>query len=373
MILPLANSGILMRRSVSTSLILLLATGGFATAQAQSSASSSGTAREVGIFATGRILSPAYSVADGKTAFGAAGTFGTFLNNMFAIQGGLMANYSRQEFTYYRPPLFIFTPTVSLLIGPHSGDFQPYALVGAGYEFVKYTHPRCDCDQTRSLGIGNVGVGLRKMVGDNRAFRAEVSSQIGSGGPAFTMMAGMSFLVGRQGPSIKPQMRPPTRVKPEPPVQVIPKTTTTVTPASPPAAPPATVPPRVLKTPASPLPTGAGTTLLAIDGTQVDFTKPTWRDEIETLLDGLVIDLTSDAGMPVKISIEAHTDNIGSNAANIMLGLDRARAVREYLVTQGITADRVRISSAGEDAPITTNNTALGRQQNRRIIIKRDN
>jgi outer membrane protein OmpA-like peptidoglycan-associated protein len=130
----------------------------------------------------------------------------------------------------------------------------------------------------------------------------------------------------------------------------------------------------VIKAPApSPLPTKPGATLLAIDGTQVDFTKPTWRDEIEPLLDGLVVDLTSDAGMPVKISIEAHTDNIGSNAANIMLGLDRARAVREYLVTQGITADRIRISSAGEDAPITTNSTALGRQQNRRIIIKRDN
>jgi outer membrane protein OmpA-like peptidoglycan-associated protein len=191
-------------------------------------------------------------------------------------------------------------------------------------------------------------------------------------------MAGMSFLIGRQpGPSIKPQMRPPTRIKPEPPVVVIPKTTTTNSPprtAAPPASPPAApAPARVIKTAPSPLPTGVGTTLFSIDGTKIDFNKPTWRDDIEPMLDGLVIDLTSDAGMPVKISIEAHTDNIGSNAANIMLGLDRARAVREYLVTQGITADRIRISSAGEDAPITSNNTALGRQQNRRIIIKRDN
>jgi outer membrane protein OmpA-like peptidoglycan-associated protein len=190
------------------------------------------------------------------------------------------------------------------------------------------------------------------------------------------MMAGLSFLIGRQTPSVKPQMRPTRRQ--EPPVRIIPQTSTKVTPAAPPAvtqpAPAPSGPPRVIKAPApSPLPTGVGATLLAIDGTQVDFTKPTWRDEIEPLLDGLVVDLTSDAGMPVKISIEAHTDNIGSNAANIMLGLDRARAVREYLVTQGITADRIRISSAGEDAPITTNSTALGRQQNRRIIIKRDN
>ncbi|HUQ48668.1 MAG TPA: OmpA family protein [Gemmatimonadaceae bacterium] len=361
-----------MRRSVSTSLILMLSAGTAVTARAQSAPPASGQLRELGIFATGRILSTEYSVDDGRMAFGGAATFGTFLNKMFAVQGGLAVNYSRQQFTYYKPPLFTFTPTVSVLIGQHTGEFQPYALVGAGYEFVKYTHPRCDCAQTRSLGVANVGAGFRKMMGPSRALRAELSSQIGSGGPAFTVMAGMSFLIGGQpGPSIKPQMRPPTRVKPEPPVVILPRTTSTNSPPRT-AAPPAT-PGRVIKTAPSPLPTGVGTTLLAIDGTQVDFTKPTWRDEIETLLDGLVIDLTSDAGMPVKISVEAHTDNIGSNAANIMLGLDRARAVREYLVTQGITADRIRISSAGEDTPVTTNNTALGRQQNRRIIIKRDN
>jgi len=367
-----------MRRSVTTSLIILLSSGLATVVGAQSGTSTSGAVREVGIFASGRILSTEYSVDNGKTAFGGAATFGTFLNSMFAVQGGLAVNYGRQEMTYYKPPLITYTPTISLLVGPTESDFQPYALIGAGYEFVKYTHPRCDCAQTRSLGIANVGAGIRKMISDNKAIRAEVSSQIGKGGPAFTVMAGMSFLIGRQANTVKPMMRPPTRVRPEPPVQILPKTGTTVTPGSRPSTTPANTtpaaPPRVIRNPApSTLPTGAGTTLLSVDGTQVDFTKPTWRDEIETLLDGLVVDLTSDAGIAVKISIEAHTDNIGSNAANIMLGLDRARAVREYLVTQGITADRIRISSAGEDAPITTNNTALGRQQNRRIIIKRDN
>jgi OOP family OmpA-OmpF porin len=125
--------------------------------------------------------------------------------------------------------------------------------------------------------------------------------------------------------------------------------------------------------PPSPLPSGIGTVLLQFDGTQVDFTKPTWRDEAEQMLDGLVVDLVSDAGQKVKVSIEAHTDNVGSNAGNIMLGLDRARAVRDYLVTQGVLPDRIRISSAGEDSPTAPNTTAIGRQQNRRIIIKRDN
>jgi OOP family OmpA-OmpF porin len=91
------------------------------------------------------------------------------------------------------------------------------------------------------------------------------------------------------------------------------------------------------------------------------------------MLDGLVVDLTSDAGQSVKVMIEAHTDNVGSNAANIMLGLDRARAIRDYLVSQGVAAERIRMVSSGEDAPIAPNSTAIGRQQNRRIIIKRDN
>jgi outer membrane protein OmpA-like peptidoglycan-associated protein len=113
--------------------------------------------------------------------------------------------------------------------------------------------------------------------------------------------------------------------------------------------------------------------LLQFDGTQIDFTSPRWREDAEPLIDGLVVDLTSDAGMNINVSIEVHTDNVGSNAANIMLGLDRARAVREYLISQGMAPERIRISSPGEDKPVSPNTTAIGRQQNRRVIIRRDN
>jgi outer membrane protein OmpA-like peptidoglycan-associated protein len=366
-----------MRRSVTTSLILVLSAGLASASRAQSPMSAStGPTREVGLFVSGRILSTEYSVADGKTAFGGAATFGTFLGSLIDVQGGVAINYSRQEFSYYKPPLFTFTPTVSLLVGPSAGDFQPYGVIGAGYEFVRYTHPRCDCAQSRSLGIANVGAGFRKMVGDNKAFRAEVTSQVGKGGSAFTVLAGMSFLIGRADPFAKQRgMTPPRRVKFEPPV-ITPKTGVTIQPATPrnmPVTTPPPAPPANRTAAPSHLPSGIGATILTVDGTQVDFTKPTWRDDIETLLDGLVIDLTSDAGMTAKISIEAHTDNIGSKAASIMLGLDRARAVRNYLVTQGIAGERIRISSAGQDTPVASNTTALGRQQNRRIIIKRDN
>jgi OOP family OmpA-OmpF porin len=70
------------------------------------------------------------------------------------------------------------------------------------------------------------------------------------------------------------------------------------------------------------------------------------------MLDGLVVDLTSDAGQNVKLSIEAHTDNIGSNAANIMLGLDRARAVRDYLVSQGVDKAKIETLGMGKTQPV---------------------
>ena len=373
-----------MRRLVVTSLMFLAMAALPRTGESQSvfssDASLAGT-RELAFFGSGRILSSEYSFEEGKSAFGGAVTFGTHLRSMLAVQGGLGVNYSRQQLTYYKPPLWTFTPTISLILQRSTAaDVQPYALVGAGYEFIRYTHPRCDCEQSRSLGVGNVGVGVRKMMGSSRAFRAELSSQVGKGGPAFTGMAGVSLFLGGRSQG---GMRPPGRVRNEPPLVPIPRQTTTVRPntgqANRPAAPaPAPVNPtpsnNVTRPPSlSPLPVGVGAVLLSFDGTQVDFTKPAWRDDAEGLLDGLVVDLTSDAGQNIRLSIEAHTDEIGSNAANIMLGLDRARAVREYLVSQGVAAARVRISSLGEDSPRVPNTTAIGRQQNRRIVIKRDN
>lgn len=365
-----------MRRQAITSLIFLGTAAMPLTVESQSVFNvdqSLAGSREVGFFASGRVLSTEYSVENGKSAFGGAMTFGTHLTRFVAVQGGLGINYSRQEYTYYRPPLWAFTPTISLIFQRSTDAVtQPYALVGGGYEFIRYTRPRCDCGQTRSLGVGNVGIGVRRMMGATRAFRAEITSQIGKGGPAFTGMAGVSLFVGG---NTKGRMRPPGRVRTEP---IMPRQETTVRPAArppaatPPAAPPPTPANNVMRAP-SPLPSGIGAVLLSFDGTQVDFTKPDWRADAEALIDGLVVDLTSDAGLPIKIHVEAHTDNVGSNAANIMLGLDRARAVREYLVSQGVTADRIRITSSGEDAPVAQNTTALGRQQNRRILIKRDN
>ena len=70
-----------------------------------------------------------------------------------------------------------------------------------------------------------------------------------------------------------------------------------------------------------------------------------------------------------KISVEGHTDNVGEESFNIDLSFRRAEAVKNYLVTSGITENRISTRGFGESLPVTSNNTAHGRQQNRRVEI----
>ena len=68
-----------------------------------------------------------------------------------------------------------------------------------------------------------------------------------------------------------------------------------------------------------------------------------------------------------KVEIAAHTDWIGSNADNLQLSKDRAEAARQYLIAKGIDASRIIAKGYGETKPAASNNTAEGRQLNRRI------
>jgi len=73
-----------------------------------------------------------------------------------------------------------------------------------------------------------------------------------------------------------------------------------------------------------------------------------------------------------KISIEGHTDNMGSVAANIKLSQQRAQSVANWLFQQGIAEQQLSAMGHGAQQPVATNNTDEGRAANRRIefIIK---
>lgn len=70
-----------------------------------------------------------------------------------------------------------------------------------------------------------------------------------------------------------------------------------------------------------------------------------------------------------SIIIEGHTDSVGSEAANIGLSQRRAEAVRSYLARQGVSASRLSATGLGESAPVASNDSATGRQQNRRVEV----
>jgi outer membrane protein OmpA-like peptidoglycan-associated protein len=73
----------------------------------------------------------------------------------------------------------------------------------------------------------------------------------------------------------------------------------------------------------------------------------------------------------VKLEIQGHTDNLGSNMANLKLSQLRADAVKEYFVEKGISGDRLRSVGYGEEFPIADNHTATGREKNRRVELRR--
>jgi outer membrane protein OmpA-like peptidoglycan-associated protein len=70
-----------------------------------------------------------------------------------------------------------------------------------------------------------------------------------------------------------------------------------------------------------------------------------------------------------NVEIFGHTDNTGSDAVNIPLSQQRAASVHSYLVSQGVTSNRLVFSGKGSAEPVVANDSAAGRAQNRRVEI----
>ena len=90
-------------------------------------------------------------------------------------------------------------------------------------------------------------------------------------------------------------------------------------------------------------------------------------------LDGAVAEfkrLPADLAAGVRVNVEGHTDNTGTDAYNQGLSEQRAATVGRYLVDAGLPASIVSTSGAGESSPVDSNDTAEGRANNRRVVIK---
>jgi outer membrane protein OmpA-like peptidoglycan-associated protein len=73
----------------------------------------------------------------------------------------------------------------------------------------------------------------------------------------------------------------------------------------------------------------------------------------------------------VKVEIQGHTDSRGDALLNQRLSQARAEAVRLYLIQQGTAPERMTAVGFGEERPLESNNTAVGRQKNRRVEMNR--
>lgn len=105
-----------------------------------------------------------------------------------------------------------------------------------------------------------------------------------------------------------------------------------------------------------------------LENVEFDFGKATLRPQSYPVLDDLVEWLHRKPDD--KIEIGGHTDNVGSDAKNKILSMERANSVVSYLIAKGITSDRVVAKGYGAEEPIEENDTDAGRQKNRRTEVK---
>ena len=85
-------------------------------------------------------------------------------------------------------------------------------------------------------------------------------------------------------------------------------------------------------------------------------------------LDALILILNKYPG--AKLSIEGHTDSVGTDDYNMTLSQKRSNSVKQYLMGKGIEESRLKAIGFGETKPVATNNTSLGKAKNRRVELK---
>jgi len=72
----------------------------------------------------------------------------------------------------------------------------------------------------------------------------------------------------------------------------------------------------------------------------------------------------------IHLIMEGHADIVGSDEYNYWISGARAAALKSYLVSRGIAADRIRIHAYGKQRPITLDNSSAGRRANRRVEMQ---
>ena len=98
-----------------------------------------------------------------------------------------------------------------------------------------------------------------------------------------------------------------------------------------------------------------------------EFGKIIINDEAKSSLDSVTALLAKSPSLTLEI--QGHTDNIGSDRANEIISQKRAETVKQYLISKGVSSDRLEAVGYGKRKPIVSNATIEGRARNRRVEL----
>ncbi|ATP59077.1 hypothetical protein CPT03_22735 [Pedobacter ginsengisoli] len=104
---------------------------------------------------------------------------------------------------------------------------------------------------------------------------------------------------------------------------------------------------------------------------QFEFNSDVLKTASFPILDKAVAEIKKDPN--AKFILNGHSSAEGTPARNMSLSVDRANAVKSYLVNAGLNASSFTVKGFGESQPVTSNATEAGRILNRRVEIKADN
>lgn len=108
--------------------------------------------------------------------------------------------------------------------------------------------------------------------------------------------------------------------------------------------------------------------VIVLRGVNFEFDRSKLTVNAESILEQVAGELVAHPGVSVEIA--GHTDARGAEAYNQKLSQQRGEAVRRYLVSMGVAADRMGVVGYGESQPISDNESEDGRELNRRVELK---